>query len=71
MQKALTQMNVMLHTVVSDLTGATGLKVVRSILAGERDPEVLTAHRDSRNWVVEQVPDGIISLVKVRRKLRV
>jgi transposase len=48
MQKALTQMNVMLHTVVSDLTGATGLKIVRSILAGERDPEVLTAHRDSR-----------------------
>jgi transposase len=48
MQKALTQMNVMLHTVVSDLTGATGLKIVRSILAGERDPEVLAAHRDSR-----------------------
>ncbi len=48
MQKALTQMNVMLHTVVSDLTGATGLKIVRSILAGERDPEILAAHRDSR-----------------------
>jgi len=48
MQKALTQMNVMLHTVVSDLTGATGLKIVRSILAGERDPELLAAHRDSR-----------------------
>ena len=48
MQKALTQMNVLLHTVISDLTGATGLKIVRSILAGERDPEVLAAHRDSR-----------------------
>jgi transposase len=48
MQKSLTQMNLMLHTVVSDLTGATGLKIVRSILAGERDPELLATHRDSR-----------------------
>ena len=48
MQKALTQMNVLLHTVISDLTGATGLKIVRSILAGERDPAVLAAHRDYR-----------------------
>lgn len=48
MQKALTQMNVMLYIVVSDLTGVTGLKIVRSILAGERDPELLAAHRDYR-----------------------
>jgi transposase len=43
MQKALTQMNVMLYIVVSDLTGVTGLKIVRSILADERDPELLAA----------------------------
>jgi transposase len=48
MQKALTEMNVLLHTVISDITGATGLKILRSILAGERDPEVLAAHRDTR-----------------------
>lgn len=48
MQKALTQMNVMLHVVVTDLTGQTGLKIVRGILAGERDPERLAAHRDRR-----------------------
>jgi len=48
MQKALTQMNVMLHTVISDITGATGLKIVRSIVAGQRNPEALAAHRDSR-----------------------
>jgi transposase len=48
MQKALTQMNVMLHVVVTDITGETGLKIVRSILAGERDPEQLAAHRDHR-----------------------
>ena len=38
----------MLHTVVTDITGNTGLKIVRSILAGERDPEQLAAHRDPR-----------------------
>jgi transposase len=48
MQKALTQMNLMLHLVLSDITGTTGLKIVRSILAGERDPVRLAAHRDRR-----------------------
>jgi transposase len=48
MQKALTQMNLMLHLVLSDITGASGLKIVRSILAGERDPGRLAAHRDHR-----------------------
>ena len=48
MQKALTQMNLQLHTVITDLTGQTGLKIVRSILEGERDPERLAAHRDYR-----------------------
>jgi transposase len=46
MQKALTEMNLKLHTVLTDLTGQTGLRIVRSILAGERDPERLAAHRD-------------------------
>ena len=41
MQKALTEMNLMLHTVVSDITGVTGLKIIHAILAGERDPERL------------------------------
>jgi len=48
MQKALTEMNLKLHTVLTDLTGQTGLKIVRSILDGERDPERLAAHRDYR-----------------------
>jgi transposase len=48
MQKALTEMNLMLHTVVSDITGVTGLKIIRAILAGERDPERLAVHRDGR-----------------------
>lgn len=45
MQKALQQMNLLLHNVVSDLTGVTGMKIIKAILAGERDPKVLAHHR--------------------------
>src|SRR6202051_1868437 len=37
MQKALTEMNLQLHHVVADITGATGLRIIRAILAGERE----------------------------------
>jgi transposase len=48
MQKALTQMNLQLHHVLSDLTGVTGLAILDAILAGERDPQGLAGHRDRR-----------------------
>ena len=48
MQKALMEMNLQLHHVVSDITGATGMRIIRAIVAGERDPDVLAAHRDVR-----------------------
>ena len=48
MQKALTQMNLQIHHVVTDITGATGMAIIRAIVAGERDPAVLAAHRDRR-----------------------
>jgi len=48
MQKALMQMNLQLHHVVTDITGVTGMKIVRAIIDGEREPEVLAAHRDVR-----------------------
>jgi transposase len=48
MQKALDQMNVQVHRAVSDLTGATGLAIVRAIVAGERDPAQLATYRDRR-----------------------
>lgn len=48
MQKALAQMNVQLHHVVSDLAGKTGLAIVRRIVAGERDPQQLAQLRDRR-----------------------
>jgi hypothetical protein len=48
MQKALTHMNLQLHHVVSDGTGVTGMKIIRAIVAGERDPDVLASMRDVR-----------------------
>jgi transposase len=48
MQKALMQMNLQLHLVVSDITGLTGLTILKRILEGERDPLVLAALRDPR-----------------------
>jgi hypothetical protein len=43
MQKVLTQMNIQLANVISDLSGWTGQRIIRAILAGERDPETLAA----------------------------
>ena len=48
MQKALDQMNVQLHHVVSDITGVTGMRIIRDILSGNRDPALLALHRDRR-----------------------
>ncbi len=48
MQKALTQMNIKLQHVVSDITGVTGLAIIRAILVGERDPAKLAQLRDYR-----------------------
>lgn len=48
MQKALVQMNVQLPLVVSDITGVTGLKILRAIVAGTHDPATLARCRDYR-----------------------
>jgi len=48
MQKALSQMNLQLHHVLSDITGETGMKIIRAIVAGERDPKILANFRDYR-----------------------
>jgi len=45
MQKALQQMNVLLSLVVSDITGVTGMSIIRAILAGERNPQQLATLR--------------------------
>ena len=48
MQKALEQMHLKLTEVVSDITGKTGMTIIRAILAGERDPQRLATYRDKR-----------------------
>jgi hypothetical protein len=48
MQKALTQMNVQLANVLSDITGMTGQAIIKAILGGQRDPHKLAALRDCR-----------------------
>ena len=48
MQKSLDQMNVQVHHAVSDLSGTTGLAMVRAIVKGERDPQALANLRDPR-----------------------
>jgi transposase len=48
MQKALLQMNIQLSQALSDVTGATGQRIIRAIVAGERDPRPLAALRNYR-----------------------
>jgi len=48
MQKCLDQMNICVHHAVADLTGVTGMAIVRAIVAGERDPKILASLRDPR-----------------------
>jgi len=48
MQKALHEMNVQLTQALSDITGVTGLAIIRAIVTGERDPLILAQMRDPR-----------------------
>jgi transposase len=48
MQKALLQMNIQLSQALSDVTGTTGLRIIRAIVAGERAPHTLAALRNYR-----------------------
>ena len=48
MQKALTEMNVRLDSAIADITGQTGMKILRAIIDGERDPQRLASYRHRR-----------------------
>jgi transposase len=54
MQKALDQMNLQIHHVISDITGLTGLRIIDAILAGKRDAKELAALRDARIKATEE-----------------
>jgi len=61
MQKALTFMNLQLHHVISTVTGITGMRIIRAIVAGERDPDKLAAMRDVRcKETVETIRNALI-----------
>jgi transposase len=48
MQKALVQMNLQLQVVITDISGTTGLRIIREIIAGQTDPRQLAKHRNAR-----------------------
>jgi transposase len=48
MQKALDQMNLQLHNVISDITGETGMNIIRAIASGIQDPKLLACYRNYR-----------------------
>lgn len=48
MQKALTQMNIQLHKVISDIMGSTGMKIIKAIIEGETNPDKLAALRNAQ-----------------------
>ena len=54
MQKVLTQMNIQLANVISDISGVTGQAIIMAILNGERDPRELAAYRDRRVQATEE-----------------
>ena len=58
MQKTLVEMNLQLPLVVSDIVGRTGLKILRDLVAGQRDPHVLAQHRDPH---CKATPDEIVA----------
>src|SRR5438094_7499196 len=57
MQKALDQMNLQIHHVISDIAGTTGLAIIDAILAGERDPKRLA---DLRDWRIRATEETIM-----------
>lgn len=60
MQKALTQMNLQLQHVVRDITGATGMAIIRGIVSGITDPKVLAKYRDPRCRNPEEVIEAAL-----------
>lgn len=61
MQKALHQMNIQLDNVISDITGNTGMAILRAIVAGERNPAVLAQYRDDRcHSTTEEIAKSLV-----------
>lgn len=61
MQKAMTEMNIQIHKVLSDITGVTGMRIIRAILSGERKGEALA---DMRAPGVKRSKEDIIKALQ-------
>lgn len=61
MQKAMTEMNIQIHKVLSDITGVTGMRIIRAILSGERKGETLA---DMRAPGVKRTKEDIIKALQ-------
>jgi transposase InsO family protein len=71
MQKALMEMNLQLHHVVSDITGTTGMRIIRAIVAGERNPDVLATYRDARcHASIETIRAALVGAWRSRPECR-
>lgn len=68
MQKALERMNIKFHTVISDVTGASGLRVLRAIVAGERDPAKLLELCDRQ--IAKRKADRVVESLRGTWKLQ-
>lgn len=65
MQKALVQMNIMLVNVVSDITGKTGMEIIKAIIDGTRDPKALALLRDGRcKRSTEEIEEALNGIYK-------
>ena len=76
LQKALINMNLRLDNVLEDISGATGMAIIRAIIGGERDPQALASLRDKRckksvkeiedslNGFYQERPSGQIAIAK-------
>jgi hypothetical protein len=61
MQKALDQMNIQIHHVISDITGVTGLGIIDAIVEGKRNPKELAKLRDHRiKATVETITKSLV-----------
>src|SRR5215831_16038501 len=56
MQKALDRLNVKIHVVISDITGRSGMRIIRAILAGQREPEQLVELCDEQILKTKKAP---------------
>jgi transposase len=56
MQKALDRLNVKIHVVISDITGVSGMRIIKAILGGQREPEALVALCDEQILKTKKAP---------------